>query len=339
MILAMRTRSAHRLIAVAAGVSLAASAATGTISNSAGAQENPEWLTVVNAYRTSAGLPALTNDAALQRGVDLHVQYLSTTGSLQHGESTSSALFTNEGNLAGQQSLLGGTTGGTKTDRELIDGWMVAPFHSIHLFEPRLTRTAFASVQGLSGRALPSAAVLNIIGGIGPRKTPDRAIVFPGRDSVVPLTTFAVETPDPLTSCPGYEAPAGMGLVVIFNEPAPLASATLATADGVALESCVIDGSYRNPNASAQATVRTILGQKNGVVVIPRLPLTPGTTYRATVAAGRQSVEWSFGVSTPGGPLPTPAASVVVLSEKSGSPKTKGPKSSKSPSKTTVKRK
>lgn len=302
-----------------------AAGATGTTSP-AHAQVGAPWLDIANAYRTSVGLGALGHDISLQAGVDKHVEYLSATGSLQHGQAAGHPLYTPEGHRAGQQSVLGGWTGGERSDRELIDGWMAAPFHAIHLFEPRLQRVAFASVSGRTGNKLPSAAVMNIIGGIGPKVVADKPIVFPGRDSTIPLTTFTVETPDPLTHCPGYSAPAGLGLIALFPKPVVGALATV-KANGVTVESCVVDTTYRNPDTGAQNTVRSILGQKNAVVVMPRQPLVAGTTYEVTVVAGDQQVAWSFNAAAFGSELPKQANEPVGLVPASA----KRPKTTKKP--------
>ena len=292
----------------------------GVTSRPANAQGGASWLDIANAYRTSVGLAALGPDSTLQRGVEKHVEYLSATGSLQHGQAIGHPLYTPEGDVAAQQSVLGGWTGGERSDRELIDGWMAAPFHAIHLFEPRLARVAFASVRGRTGNKLPSAAVMNIIGGIGPKVIADKPIVFPGRNSVIPLTTFTVETPDPLTHCPGYSAPAGLGLIAMFAKPVMGASATL-TANGVTVESCVVDTSYRNPDPSAQNVVRYILGQKNAVVVMPRQPLEPSTVYEVAVIAGDQQVSWTFTAAASGSDLPTKATETIGFVPVSGGPK------------------
>jgi uncharacterized protein YkwD len=316
----------HRSVAaVAAGVATL-SIGLGTVGapTKAHAQTNPSWLDISNAYRTSVGLKALEADASLQAGVEKHVEYLSATGSLQHGETAGNPLYTPDGDLAGQQSILGGWTGGERSDRELIDGWIAAPFHAIHLFEPRLQRIAFASVRGKTGNKLPAAAVMNIIGGVGPKVGADRPIVFPGRDSVIPLTSFTVETPDPLTHCPGYAAPAGLGLIALFPQPVTAATATL-SANGEALESCVVDVNYRNPDPASQNTVRAILGQKNAVVLMPRQPLVAGTTYDVSITAGSQQVSWKFTAAAIGSELPKPAVDLVGVTAVTRPPKNTKP--------------
>jgi Cysteine-rich secretory protein family len=319
-------RTHRRPLAIFAAGLATLSLGIGSLSapSKAQAQADASWLEITNAYRTSVGLKALEVDAALQAGVDKHVEYLSATGSLQHGEAAGNPLYSPDGDLAGQQSILGGWTGAQRSNRELIDGWLTAPFHAIHLFEPRLQRVAFASVQGRTGNKLPSAAVMNIIGGVGPKVGADRPIVFPGRDSVIPLTSFVVETPDPLTHCPGYSAPAGLGLMALFPLPITSATATL-SANGQPLEHCVIDTSYRNPDPAAEKTVRTILGQKNAVVIMPRQPLVPGTTYDVSITAGAQQVSWKFTAAEPGSALPRPAAEPMNVTAVTRPPKNTKP--------------
>ena len=246
-------------------------------------------------------------------GVTKHAVYLAMTGSMVHGEDPTSPFYTPDGAAAAEKSVLGGWRGSIRSDRDLIDGWMTAPFHAMHFFEPRLQRIAFASNRGTPGASLDSSAVLDVVHGLGSKVIPDRPVTFPANASTTPLTTFVGETPNPLTSCPGYSAPAGLPLLALFPSPPGTATAAL-TLDGRAMETCLIDASYVNPDAGAQKTARTLLTQKNAVVIVPRLPLQPGATYTARVAtATAGTVEWSFTVQAEGGILPVPSPSPVAL--------------------------
>lgn len=303
-------RRTTRTCAVALAVGVLSAIAGGP--GSAQASE-PEWLGIVNAYRTSTGLPRVAEDETWMTGVTKHAVYLAMTGSMVHGEDPSSPFYTPDGAAAAEKSVLGGWRGSIRSDRDLIDGWMTAPFHAIHFFEPRLQRIAFASNRGTPGASLDSSAVLDVIHGLGSKVVPDRPVTFPANASTTPLTTFVAETPNPLTSCPGYSAPAGLPLLAMFPSAPGNATAYLTT-DGRAVDSCLIDSNYVNPDASAQKTARTLLTQKNAVVLVPRLPLQPGATYTARVAtATAGTVEWSFTVQAEGGILPSPNPSPVAL--------------------------
>lgn len=284
-----------------------------TSSPSAAQTGEPEWLQVVNAYRTSSGLPRLTQDTDRMGGVAKHSVYLAMTGSMTHGEDPSSPFYTPEGATAAAKSVLGGWRGAIRSDRNLIDGWMTAPFHALHFFEPRLQRIAYASTHGLPGASLDSAAVLDIIHGLGAKVLPDRPITFPAHGSTTPLTSFVAETPNPLTSCPGYSAPAGLPLFAMFTSAPGAATASL-TVGGSPVETCLIDTNYQNPDGAAQAVGRALLAQKRAVIIVPRQPLIPGSSYTARVAtASAGTVEWSFVVQAEGSALPGPAATPLVL--------------------------
>jgi Cysteine-rich secretory protein family len=297
-----------KIIVAVAGVAVGMA----TLSPSqAPAQAEPEWLTVVNAYRAASGVGPITNDPVLQAGVDKHVKYLAATASLVHDEDASHPLYSPEGALAAKQSLLGGWQGADRTDREIIEDWMVAPFHAVHLLEPRLQRSAFTSTRSPGGQ-LSVAGVVNIIGGIGKKVAVKEPILFPGRGSTIPMTSFRSEVPDPLTACPGYVAPAGVPILATFPT-APSASIATVSQGGNVLEACVIDRGYVNPDAGAQATGRQLLTQKNLVMIIPRSPLVAGNSYDVSVDGGTAGkVSWTFKVGDPTAGLPAPLANRVT---------------------------
>ena len=277
------------------------------------AQAEPEWLTTVNAYRAASGVRPITNDPLLQSGVDKHVQYLAATASVIHDEDPTNPLYTAEGARAARQSLLGGWQGADRSDREIIEDWMAAPFHAAHLLEPRLQRGAYTSTHRAGGE-LTVAGVINVIGGIGKKVTVKEPILFPGRGSTVPMTSFLSEVPNPLTACPGYVSPAGLPILATFPTAPSAAIATFSQA-GKTLDACVIDRGYINPDAGSQATGRQLMTQKNLVMIIPRSPLTAGTTYDVVVDAGTAGkVSWSFNVGTATAGLPAPLASPVTVS-------------------------
>ena len=274
---------------------------------------DPGWLQVVNAYRTSTGLPPVVEDPSRSTGVAKHAVYLAMTGSLTHGESSASPFYSPEGAASAAKSVLGGWRGSIRSDRDLIDGWMTAPFHALHFLEPRLHSVAFAASRGLPGAVLDTAAVLDVVSGIGSRVVADRAITFPAAGSTTPLTTFVTEIPNPLTACPGYSAPAGLPLIAMFTSP-PGAVTTSVLLDGQPVEHCVVDAGYTNADAGAQATGRAVLAQKNAVFLIPHAPLQSGRTYTArVVSAAAGTAEWAFTVQAEGGALPTKTTPPVQL--------------------------
>ena len=316
----MRTRRDRWIAVAVAALASVSFGVAGTRPAQAQISAN-DWLTIVNAYRTSSGLPAVGDDASLAAGVQNHVRYLLLTGSFAHGEDPSNPLATPDGASAAAASVLGGWRGTRKTDRELIEGWMTAPFHALHFLEPRWQRGAFASASGALDAVMTSAAVLDVVHGIGPRVVASSAITFPGNGSTVPLTSFVTESPDPLTACAGYAAPTGLPLIAMFPTSPGNWTSTLTSDRGVALEHCRIDSTYTNPDGNAERTARQLLVQKNAVVIVPKTPLEAGRTYTATVTSQAGTVQWSFTVAEPGGPLPSPSAEPLVLRAPAPKPK------------------
>ena len=305
-----RVRPCLAVLAIAAAT---ATAAFGHAGAGNAQTVEPAWLQVVNSYRMSAGLPRVAEDRAWMDAVAKHAVYLAMTGSMVHGEDAGSPYYSAEGAAAAAKSVLAGGRGTQRSDRDLIDSWMTAPFHALHFLEPRLQRVAFASTHGIAGASLNSSAVLDVVHGLGTKVVTDRPITFPADGSTMPLTSFVGETPDPLTACPGYTAPAGLPLLAMFPTPPGTATATLSTG-GQRVEICLIDSGYENPDASEQRTARMILTQKNAVVIVPRMPLQAGATYTARVTTSSAGmVEWSFTPQPAGSPLPTPSAVAVAL--------------------------
>jgi hypothetical protein len=120
----------------------------------------------------------------------------------------------------------------------------------------------------------------------------------------VPLSLHWGESPSPLTSCPGYVAPAGLPLVLQFGPgAAPVVSATTFARGEVVLDHCVFGpASYANPDVAAQAVGRSVLADRGAVVLVPRAPLAQGATYTASVTADGTVHRWSFTVGTGLGP-------------------------------------
>jgi hypothetical protein len=63
------------------------------------------------------------------------------------------------------------------------------------------------------------------------------------------------------------------------------------------LEHCVFDeGTYRNRDRVQQQLGRSILAARNAIILIPREPLRPGSSYRAVVDVNGRQIDWTFAV-------------------------------------------
>ena len=56
--------------------------------------------------------------------------------------------------------------------------------------------------------------------------------------------------------------------------------------------------SYSHPDPGSQSLGRSILNSRDAIVLIPRLPLTPGTSYTVSLTVDGQTHTWTFGVSS-----------------------------------------
>ena len=95
-----------------------------------------------------------------------------------------------------------------------IDGWISAPFHRLAILNPGL----HAAGYGQYCQNGYCAAGLNLLTDMDevplrPRLLP-KPIMFPPDGAELPLKSFEGEWPNPLTSCPGYAAPSGLGITL-----------------------------------------------------------------------------------------------------------------------------
>jgi len=259
----------------------------------------PTWLERVNSYRAAASLPPVVEDPALSGAVSQHARYMVIHGVVRHVENRRDKGATPEGAAAAAVSNLAGSIHAGEPDSWAVDVWMQAPFHAIGILDPALKQVGFGIHRALKGK-VQTAAGLDVIRGRSATPEPTAyPIVWPGDGSSVSITSHTSESPSPLTSCPGYDAPAGLPLIVQLGSDGALPHVTdswIADDKGL-LEHCRFDGgTYRNRDAAQQQLGRTILALRNAIVLIPRQPLRLGSGYRAIVDVNGRRIEWKFRV-------------------------------------------
>ncbi len=262
------------------------------------ARETPAWLERVNFYRAEARLPTVSEDPMLSRADWQHARYMVMHNEVKHSENPRDTWATPEGAAAAAVSNLAASTRFSEPDEWAVDVWMQAPFHAIGILDPALKHVGFGIFHA-DKEKLQSGAGLDVIR--GRQTTPVEAhypIVWPANGASVPLSTFASEYPNPLTSC-GYNAPAGLPLIVQLGSGAdvPHVTRTSIAEGNNRVEHCVFDEStYRNHNAVDQKLGRSILAARNAIVLIPRRPLKPGARYRVTIETNGRVIDWTFTV-------------------------------------------
>jgi hypothetical protein len=247
------------------------------------------WLARLNFYRTTAGLPALPENATWSDGDYKHAQYMVKNQLVTHYETPGVPYYTPEGDAAARNSNIQVGSSTTFTDDQAIDFWMEAPFHEVGMMDPRLTSTGYGAYrEARSGWAAGFA--LNVLSG-NSFSGGQYPITWPGNGMTVPLRSYGGgEFPDPLQACPGYGVPSGLPLSIQVggNIAATAGPVHSFTGNGVPLEHCVID-STNDPSGG--------LKYRGAVIVIPRQPLQPGVVYAVSLTINGMPYAWSFQVS------------------------------------------
>lgn len=259
------------------------------------------WLGYVNAYRTMASLPAVTENATWSHGDELHAKYMVKNDVMAHTENPSNPWYTDEGLAAAQSSNLFASSSDSATDEQAIDGWMQAPFHAVGVLDPELLQVGYGAYREADG-GYQTGAGLDVIRGLGDLPASITfPIPWPGDGTTVGLTQHWGETPDPLTSCPGYSAPSGLPIILQIGPGnlTPDVTAHTFTQGSTSLDHCIFDETdYANSDSSQQSLGRSILNSRDAIVLIPRDPLTPGATYSASITVNGETHTWSFTVAS-----------------------------------------
>jgi uncharacterized protein YkwD len=258
------------------------------------------WLTHLNSYRTMAGLDPVSENLDWENGAYLHSRYMVKNDFIGHTENPDNEWYSPEGEQAAQSSNLAASHSHSADDSYAIDLWMQAPFHAIGILDPRLNQVGYGSFREEDG-GLQMGATLDVIRGLGglPASV-SYPIAWPADGSTLSLTSHYSEYPDPLSSCPGYQAPAGIPILLQIGpgDQTPQVLAHSIAQGDQSIEHCVFDETnYSNPDSSAQSLGRAVLGARDAIVLIPKEPLVPGATYTVSLTLANGSYTWSFHVS------------------------------------------
>jgi uncharacterized protein YkwD len=273
-----------------------------------------DWLGYVNFYRETAYLHPLTENPDWNAGGWLHARYIVKNDILKHSENPNNPWYTPAGAAAAEASNLFGSFNPEEALEWTIDGWMQAPFHALGILNPALYETGYGLYTEADG-GLAAGAALDVIRGLdSPPANQDYPILWPGDNTIIGLTLHWGGTPDPLTSCPGYTAPAGLPLLIQAGpgDLTPTVTAHDFRAGALPLEHCIFtETTYINPDPAQQSLGRGIMAGRDAIVLIPRQPLTPGTHYTASLTIDGVTHSWTFQVaSTPASNRLLPAGEI-----------------------------
>jgi hypothetical protein len=258
----------------------------------------PGWLSHINQFRTASNLEPLTPDEEWSEGAWLHSRYMVLNDYVGHYEDPENQWYTSSGAAAAKSSNVFVTSWMDSPDETAIDFWMVAPFHAVSILDPQLKKSGFGSYREDNGY-WKMAATLDVLRGRDtlPAGTSFPILYPPAGGQTQLLRYYGGEFPDPLASCPNYEAPTGLPIITQLGpgEITPEVLDHSVESNGQILESCLFDEtSYVNENTSYQSSARLILNNRDAVVIIPRAPLTSGQSYTVRLTTINDAISWSF---------------------------------------------
>lgn len=261
---------------------------------------SPDWLTYLNSFRESSGLIHLVENEKWSQGGFLHSRYMVKNDYVGHTEDPANPWYTAEGALAASKSNVFVSSWQDTTDRRAIDFWMTAPFHAIAILDPQLDATGYGSYRESIG-LWEMGATLDVARGLGnlPPGT-QFPITYPTDGGNTRLINYSGgEFPDPLASCPGYSPPTGPPIMLEIGPGnlVPAVTAVKLTQDGTPIELCHFDETnYSHPDNNTQNAGRLILGNRDAIVIMPRQPLLPASSYTVQVNSNGTLYEWNFTV-------------------------------------------
>ena len=259
---------------------------------------DPDWLRYLNGFRAAAGLPSLREDSAWSAEGGLHSRYMVLSGDVGHSEDPGNPFYSNAGNTAGDSGNIAIGNISSAPFQWAINYWLSAPFHAVPMLDPQLAVTGFGEYRDPAG-IQTTGATLDVERGLRP--LPDGVqfpIMWPGNDSVTWVLRYSLpEFPAALSHCAGYSQATGAPIIIQLGDGSltPNVTATTLLRDGEPVAHCQFDETnYTHPDAWTQRSARTILDQRDAVVIIPFAPLVPDATYAVRVDANGQTHTWSF---------------------------------------------
>ncbi len=262
------------------------------------------WLETLNYYRLSSGVEPVTENPIFSANAMKHSIYLAKSDPKyfigiyenRHLENPESPYYTKEGADSGTNLHCC-----TARESDAIDGWMQAPLHAIGLLADNLKTTGYATaIDDRTGWAHTGLEVLN--GLVGSRR---EIITFPGDGAIVRLNKFKGETPDPRESC-GNDWKKFRGLPIFasfISTPPRDITGKIITPDGKTLlpgdDLCVVTQySWVSTDKVIPYGDKVMAGEKL-VLLIARLPLSPGEHSVTVSGTGISPLNWKFTVLQP----------------------------------------
>ena len=184
---------------------------------------------------------------------------------------------------------------------------MTGPFHAIPILQPKLKEVGYGAYREADG-GMQMGAGVDVYRGIDILAQMTYPVFYPANGKVLPVEQYSGgETPDPLSPCTGYTTPSGPPVIAQFGDGFTAINLTAHSfrQGNTELEHCIYtETSYTNADPQQQSMGRSVLGNQDAVVIIPRYPLATGQSYTVQMTVNGQAYSWSFTVgANPGGAI------------------------------------
>ncbi len=259
------------------------------------------WIDTVNYYRQASGLNPIVEDKQLSADVQRHLTYLTMsdpkyfTGKYvnRHLENPASPYHSVIAANNGQE--LSSTL--TDAQSQSVDLWMASPLHAMGLMRQRLVKAGWALAYNSQSGFYDSGADLIE----GPKPAKAKIITYPGNGSYSRMDTFRGESPDSRESC-GAKGSTFTGMPIWVSlplSPPKKMSAQVITPAGKKLLSptqlCIVNEfNMKTTDPVYGSTGKAIIRANHMVLIIPKMPLTPGLHKVSLSLSGRPKIAWSF---------------------------------------------
>jgi hypothetical protein len=278
--------------------------------------EDAAWSEQVGYIRTLAGLPGVTENSAYTDGCFNHARYMVKTDDVNHQEAAG-PWYSEAGNTAALNSVLFVYGDTTIAPRTVFNSWMTGAFHGVALIDPRWQTTGYGSFAENIG-TWKFGACMDVNRGLGAVPAGvSYPVAWPGDGTTIPVLRFVgPEAPDPLTSCPGYTSPTGPPIYLLAGDgtTTPTVTAHSFQVDGGELDHCLFDeSSYINPDANSQDIGRAVIGARDAVILLPKVPLVTGKTYTVSITVNGVARTWSFNTPAVSAKAGEPMPDVLFL--------------------------
>jgi hypothetical protein len=233
-------------------------------------------------------------------GAQSHARYMVVHDQpIAHAEDKQYALYSEEGNQSGLNSLIFATSQIQADHIWAMNFFASAPFHLLPMLDPNLKTVGYGHYNESIGN-FRMAGVLNVRSGLQmpPDETISYPIMFPGDGKETWVLRHSLfEWPNSIPSCPSFSRPSGPPIVLMLGtgDITPNVKRFSIQENGKPVETCMFnETNFSNPNPTEQSIGRSILNERDAIVLMPQNPLIINSIYLVEIEVDGELHSWAF---------------------------------------------